>query len=62
MEKTKTVRIENRLTEFDLLVAAFICFKVLGLIDWSWGKVFIPYYIYTGMWFLRLILQSINEP
>lgn len=62
MRKTNIVRIENQLTEFDLLVVAFICFKVLGLIDWSWGKVFIPYYIYIGMQLLKLTLETINEP
>ena len=31
---------------FGVLQVAFILLKIVGLITWSWGLVFIPFYVY----------------
>lgn len=30
----------------EVLQVAFILLKIVGLITWSWGLVFIPFYVY----------------
>lgn len=49
------------LSVWDLLTVAFICFKVLGLIDWSWGKVFIPLYVLIGIKILEALISGGNN-
>ena len=43
------------------LQVIFIVLKVLKLIDWSWGKVFMPTWIYLGLLLVIIILLVINE-
>jgi hypothetical protein len=40
---------QPRLSVLQLLLVAFVCFKVLDLVDWSWWAVFIPLYISAGL-------------
>ena len=44
---------------FGLLQVVFIALKVAKVIDWSWGLVFLPTWIYLGIFVLCVIVIAI---
>lgn len=42
-----------------ILQNMFICLRVLGLIDYSWWKVFSPSFIIIGLGLLGIIINGI---
>lgn len=46
---------------FSMLTVLFVALKLLGVIDWSWGAVFAPLIVYTGIVVAGFVMCMIAE-
>ncbi len=42
----------------DMLQVAFVILKILGVIDWAWGVVFIPVYALALLFIVKVVVHT----